>query len=899
MDKMTNLVKDTCIPSDKTGAGLLVGLNAPRFYSISKTKIPQFWTGYNLLFQNGSTDLTIRELPGEDSPIMVHIRLRFSSGDDLYDDDLLYSLCSCYQEAMSQLLDIDSEEAYHCVVLESEGWEDEKKNRCVDIELRFPNCRVNCKFQSKELRDKAIEIIRQRNIMQRFPVQPLDDWRDNIIEDFVLKPIPLIGSVESKNQSPLKPARYYGRVREEDDEPQELELETMFDPSKHIHYAKGLIKQNIFSHEDYDSPIFWLPYYLSVGYGQEVTLPKSEVHEESKSVVSAEGDETDLEIANHMLTILQTVDISDNEWLDIGKVIYNLEEGNNNGLQSWQNFTKKKKPHLLPTCELQYSNFRHEKNYLTCRTLGYLARAKANNAYNEWHNSYVEPTLKKALSATHTDVANALYRFYWLDYTCARDKKKWYHFDKHRWHRIGEGLELKHKISTEFVKAFENMRARLSQHIFNSADPNAKEKGEGGVKAITELIKKLKNQTYKSTLMKEAIEVFSVYESFEDILDHNVNLLGLRNGVVEISGDKATFRGGRPEDFISKCTNIYFVDYTKKEEKDGPMDKLKDWLRKAFPHDDMHKYFLKFAASCLKGGNDDKIFPIFTGEGNNSKSMIVKLFECTFGSYCIKFPITLLTGKRTGSSSATPELARARAARVAFLDEPGGDETIGNGQLKANTGGDSFYARGLHEEGKEIKATYKLIMQCNAVPQIPHADKATKNRSRLFPFVSTWAATGVPDDEKEQMEKRLFKMIPNFDQQIPSMASAFLWLMMEYYPLYKKEGLNTPEIVMKETDEYWKETDVYVQFTTDIIETAYKEEVKGKESEPDPNVKLTLSEVYAEFKPWYRENFPGLKPPDRAVVKKELCSRWGRMAGNNWLGIRIKDVSVVNLANVK
>ena len=59
---------------------------------------------------------------------------------------------------------------------------------------------------------------------------------------------------------------------------------------------------------------------------------------------------------------------------------------------------------------------------------------------------------------------------------------------------------------------------------------------------------------------------------------------------------------------------------------------------------------------------------------SNGKSKIEELFVNAFGEYTIKFPITLLTGKRAQSNSATPEIAQSKGKRFGYFEEPSQNE---------------------------------------------------------------------------------------------------------------------------------------------------------------------------------------------------------------------------------
>jgi P4 family phage/plasmid primase-like protien len=414
---------------------------------------------------------------------------------------------------------------------------------------------------------------------------------------------------------------------------------------------------------------------------------------------------------------------------------------------------------------------------------------------------------------------------------------------------------------------------------------SAKSIAQATLKKIGGLLVKLKSHSFKKSVLAEACEFFR-YDNFSDILDSNVNLTGVANGVLEIFNDNIEFRAAKPEDYVSMSTNIPFKDDLS---WDHPLvAECMTWFRKVFHHDALIFYFLRFASSCLYGKNSDKVFSVWTGVGNNSKSMIVKLFEATLGAYCIKFPITMLTEKGGNASGPSPQLARAKNKRVAFMDEPDEDVSMNRSTIKKLTGGDSFFARLLHDNGGDIEATFKLILSCNKVPIIPGADPAVKRRMHITPYDSRWV-DNAPEGEKEQMESRLYKLDSRFERQIPPLAPAFLWIMFQYYSEYAAHGLQIPQEVVAKTDSYWKENDLYAQFINEHIKEV-KVMING-ELISDVNACLTLKEIHDEFKEWFKSAFPSVKIPERMALRTELTERWGKMRGNSWAGIRFINAS--------
>jgi len=201
--------------------------------------------------------------------------------------------------------------------------------------------------------------------------------------------------------------------------------------------------------------------------------------------------------------------------------------------------------------------------------------------------------------------------------------------------------------------------------------------------------------------------------------------------------------------------------------------------------------------------------------------------------------------------------------------------------LKELTGGDSFFARLLHENGGEVQAMFKLILMCNKIPPIPTGGKAVKTRTRIIPFLSTWV-NNPPESENEQFELRLFKKDPFFDRQIPNLAKAFLWVLVQYYPKYIEEGLNEPNIIQQATSQYWQENDIYQQFINESIIRAMTDD-----GNPDLSATLSHSEIYREFKFWFKESFPGSKCPDSPTAKIEFINKLGKQHKKRWCGIRL------------
>ena len=913
--------------------------NPSNKWNITAANEVEFWRGY--------CDLVERKVEGGDSKdevsglnigekvknscqVVAKLLFRFQSMDkddsswEPYDDLFLQMLCYIYQQAILENVDIPETEGYPqviAIVLESNNvWTETNKDNkqsyiCSEVRIHFPFCRVNVDVQNTYIRDRVIQLLRITNASSSLPRQPVGDW-DQIISPLGSS-LPMYGSNEVLGRPNLKVTKIWPYITPEYPENEvlqgEYELHEVCMPEQHRHFHKNAsLAEFISQAQANEKPAeYFLPFLLSTGYTvklfglkpgitplatparqaerQAYRTPR-QVQLQIQTPSREDTDDSELVIAEHLLPYISSQRYQQEAfWLDIGKALYNADNGGSEGLRIWKHFTTlatngvsipeftTRNGDIEETCRSFYYTF--DKSEITVKTIAWYAREDNARAYADWHKDWVKESMRMAMLSMDADVAKAFYRTYWLDYVyCPVAKGRWFGFKNNRWVEHHQGLALRKLISNDFMRKFEFMRLRLASEAHDSDDETAKAQIENSIKCLTKLIANLKSHGFKSRVLAESCEYFK-NDKFLQLLDSNPDITGFTNGVLQVLDQSVLFRQSKPEDFTFMCTNNMFdPNYTWAHPL---VQECMNWFKKVFPDRELLNYFLKFASSGLRGKNSDKIFAIWTGDGDNSKSMIVKLFETAFGSYCIKFPIALLTEKGGNSSGPSPQLARARNARWAFVDEPEDDVPMNKGTIKRYTGGDTFFARMLQENGGDVQLTFKMVLICNNIPRIPNADRAIKNRTVTTPYLSRWVKD-PPATEAEQFTSRLFKMDPHFERRIPFLASAFLWILSEYYPLYAAEGLAVPEIVTNHTAEYWANNDLYAQFIADCLQI-----VKTNKGEPDTNAHTSLSEIYKEFKEWYKDTFPNTKIPERTLVRSELASKWGRMINGGWPGIRI------------
>jgi len=902
--------------------------NETKWY-IPDQYLNEFWSKYcklvfnQLMNEDESNDVCLAELPTNVIPLIQEFIFKFQDDDDdvenwePYDDQFLAHLCLLYQEMLIKYFNVPEEKVLMVVVMESTNhWEEtqgDTKYMLIKVRLQFPNARIDVKTQDTFIRKEMISILRKNNMLAEMHRQPIGDWDTIMCKNASSTPIMLYGSTPTPTIPKLKEIHIWGKITQEmieyNEEPAELSVKDAFNVNFHEHVRNKTVNKKTFDIGQ-DSE-YWLPLFLSIGYGKNTMLLKTEFNKKSNvKIVNTDtcvfgqsrskfegNDDENLDMAMKLLSIISPVRyLQESSWLDIGKSLYHIDRGGQMGLAMWIKHTNNalKDVDELPSfiqdgvyartddiineiCRYNYDTF--GQSYITMKTLGHFARSDNLKIYNEWHKSWVFPALEDALSCADTDVCNALYRMFWLEFTFDPKNKKWYEFVTHGWTENVKGSHLSKAISSIFRKKFEETRTILSTQIQDSDDERFKSEGEITIKKLVKLIQELKKKPFKKRIMEEAEELFE-NEKISEYLNKNPNLTGVKNGVLEIVNDDIVFRPAKPEDYISMCAGIPFNSHF--HLKHPLVEECMTYFKQVYPDEQLLHYFLKFCASFYKGRNSDKIFAVFTGKGHNSKSMIVKLLNLIFAVYAIKMPVGLLFEKGANTGNATPQLARAKNVKLAIFDEPEDTMPMHKGIIKRLTGGDAFYARLLNENGGDIEMTFKIIMITNDIPAVKDPDDAIRDRFKIFPHLGKWIDN--PPPEEEQMEEygyvKFFKKDVNFEHRLSVLAPAAAWIFTQYYPVYCKDGLEVPQIVKDHTEEYWKNNDIYGLFIQECIADVFI-----SEGVRDLSVSVTMSEIYDEFKLWFKSAFPNKESASRPQLKNELTLRWGESPKNGWIGI--------------
>jgi hypothetical protein len=85
---------------------------------------------------------------------------------------------------------------------------------------------------------------------------------------------------------------------------------------------------------------------------------------------------------------------------------------------------------------------------------------------------------------------------------------------------------------------------------------------------------------------------------------------------------------------------------------------------------------------------------------------------------------------------------------------------------------------------------------------------------------------------------------------------------------------------------------VYAQFAAEHIKEEY-----DADNLHNTNYHTKLSAIYARFKAWFRDSFPGSKIPELPIVRSEFNTRWDQMRHGGWYGIKLVSEDDVELGS--
>lgn len=528
------------------------------------------------------------------------------------------------------------------------------------------------------------------------------------------------------------------------------------------------------------------------------------------------------------------------EWRNVGWALYNTSPYLKDDFHEFSRLCAEKYNYI--EVENFWNRFSGEPTGQFMSAFHKWAKEDNPEEYSKYLTEKINKLLDSADITAEYDISVIIYEMYKYEFVCSSIKNEtWWQFQNHRWVMVEKANTLSIKLSTEFALEFAKLQLIYNQKAIAEQNSQIADIYFTKSKNILNLIKKLKKRKDKESFIKECGNLF-YDKTFIDKLNENKYLIGFTNGVYDLRKESRGFRSGRPDDYISFTTGYAYKEYNINDEE---IKFIENFDKKIMPDPDDKKYLDMYIASILQGGNTEQIILFWTGSGANGKGTKTKLVTKVLGEYASTVDVTLLTQKRSNSSSASPQLADKKGKRWLQMQEPDGDDKLQLGFLKILTGADEIQARALYHDPFYFVPQFKMTVSLNDKPEIERVDGGIARRIKILNFTQKFVNNPVKQNEHKidnKLEEKLFNM-----------KQAYMWLLINvYYPEYSEKGLDyfESESVKKASAEYMDESNLFKTFMTS----------KYKRSENKDDT-YHINDIWMQYMEWHKNRYPSIKQP--------------------------------------
>jgi P4 family phage/plasmid primase-like protien len=555
------------------------------------------------------------------------------------------------------------------------------------------------------------------------------------------------------------------------------------------------------------------------------------------------------------------------------KVGWALKNTDHRLFVTWMKFSSQSSKFIyadIPKYFGMWCNSDKPDNALTDRSIMFWARNENLAEYEKVKEKSVSIFIDTVLKdvCTEYDLAKILYQWYKDMFVCVSiNNKCWFEYSNQRWQETDSGTRLRTYISdfngiyglfTKKLKVINDELAAMQE------GDEQKEFLEKRQKKICNIMIDLKRTDKKANIMREACDLFYI-KDFMNLLDSKNHILCFSNGVIDFQSKK--FRGGLPDDYTSKSTNIPYIPIKDCDPK--VMEEIKEFMSQLFPEPELCEYMWDHAAATLIGKNNNQTFSMYTGVGRNGKSKFVQLMTLALGEYKGTCPITLVTQKRTSIGSTSSEIVDLMGKRYVVMQEPNQDDEFNEGILKELTGDDPIQGRALYKNTVTFYPQFTLALCSNFDLKIKGKDDGIWRRIRKCAFKSVFTEKPVANDPIKPYQ---FKVDKKIDEKFEIWKTVFMSMLVEL--AYVNNGnVKDCKIVMATSEQYRKNQDQFAEFISDRIVR-------------DPTGSVKEMELYETFKEWWKL-LHGHSMPKGKQLFDYISNTFGAKKGRSWKGIAL------------
>lgn len=253
------------------------------------------------------------------------------------------------------------------------------------------------------------------------------------------------------------------------------------------------------------------------------------------------------------------------------------------------------------------------------------------------------------------------------------------------------------------------------------------------------------------------------------------------------------------------------------------------------------------------------------GKGANGKSVFMETLARVLGDLSVTLPAESITGKATGSSGPSPDLARLYGRRLLRVAELPKGEPLKVELIKKLTGGERFPVRDLFKGYFDFRPLFVAHMSGNDYPKTDGTDYGTWRRL----VVVKWPKTILVENQRDFEE-----VLAEFAPEYPGILN---WLIEGAKRFIADGRIELAAESVKETKKYRDEMDPLAGFVSGCVQ-------------PTPGASVTAADMYGAYAHWASAN--GLTPISNTGFGKLMKSYFDRDDGRirRYLDCALHDV---------
>lgn len=520
-------------------------------------------------------------------------------------------------------------------------------------------------------------------------------------------------------------------------------------------------------------------------------------------------------------------------------------------------------------------------NKLTFSSIIYWAKEDNRDKFDKLLNKDIRTTIENDVFSRENRLLNgSLYQYHFAYYIFHIFKQKfvydvddsgkhgsWYEFvlenDEHvkgqvyKWRKEAKPDNLILYLSNRLPEIISDVIIKAEERLKNCTDKVIMDYIQSRCKNLKKSGQGLWKSDCKAGILKES-EAFFRRRGFADKLDTCDNIMGVNNGVLELSSSPRLIEGYHDYP-ISLYSEVKYKPFNKNEKYSK---RLIDVLLSLFPENELDSfhYLMYYLASSLDGKAKESMVLILTGNGSNGKSTLAELIKTVLGKYASKVSMSVLTEQnRQSSSGANEQLMAFKKARLAFYSETNKSEKINCAIIKELTSQESISGRGIFEKQTNFRPMCNHLVTTNYEPCIRTTDNGIWRRIYKYEFKMTFTMTPDTENKFEKMADATIAKEFAFNDKI---KEAFLGLLVEYYrDLHTNHNGQLSNIacptIKKESMIYRNNEDILNRFICENV--IYS-----------PDSESSMNEIIENYELWINENIGKNSAPERVEIKSQI-----------------------------